>query len=164
MLRCKRVFKWLKQVGKDFEFFADFFRFKKSIPDKVDLQFFAPRIGPAFGAGAKDWSGLGGNLPRPPKLLVSQLQRDTTQPLIPIVLHIYDESIGHIRIHANLVDAKCCKVLVRIEVLLFFFRRTAEIARAAMPIEKSPARNGDLPVLLEGEEIRLSEPKTRCDF
>ena len=39
MLRCKRVFKWLKQVGKDFEFFADFFRFKKSIPDKVDLHF-----------------------------------------------------------------------------------------------------------------------------
>ena len=32
----------------------------------------------------------------------------------------------------------------------------------AMPIEKSPARNGDLPILLEGEEIRLSEPKTRC--
>lgn len=31
----------------------------------------------------------------------------------------------------------------------------------AMPIEKSPARNGDLPILLEGEEIRLSEPKTR---
>ena len=30
-----------------------------------------------------------------------------------------------------------------------------------MPIEKGPARNGDLPVLLEGEEIRLSEPKTR---
>ena len=30
-----------------------------------------------------------------------------------------------------------------------------------MPIEKSPARNGDLPVLLEGEEIRFSEPKTR---
>ena len=34
-------------------------------------------------------------------------------------------------------------------------------ADCAMPIEKSPARNGDLPVLLEGEEIRLSEPKTR---
>ena len=31
----------------------------------------------------------------------------------------------------------------------------------AMPIEKSPARNGDLPVLLDGEEIRFSEPKTR---
>eukprot|EP00439_Symbiodinium_sp_Y106_P043440 s2875_g5.t1 len=30
-----------------------------------------------------------------------------------------------------------------------------------MPIEKSPARNGDLPVLLDGEEIRFSEPKTR---
>ena len=31
--------------------------------------------------------GLGGNLPRPPKLLVSQLQRDTTQPLI-LIVHI----------------------------------------------------------------------------
>eukprot|EP00931_Biecheleriopsis_adriatica_P000272 TRINITY_DN10029_c0_g1_i1.p1 TRINITY_DN10029_c0_g1~~TRINITY_DN10029_c0_g1_i1.p1 ORF type:complete len:203 (+),score=50.43 TRINITY_DN10029_c0_g1_i1:57-611(+) len=30
-----------------------------------------------------------------------------------------------------------------------------------MPIEKGPARNGDLPVLLDGEEIRFSEPKTR---
>ena len=48
-----------------------------------------------------------------------------------------------------------------------FWLESAEIfgvqgADCAMPIEKSPARNGDLPVLLEGEEIRLSEPKTRC--
>lgn len=33
-----------------------------------------------------------------------------------------------------------------------------------MPIEKGPARNGDLPVLLDGEEIRFSEPKTRREW
>lgn len=63
------------------------FQIQKIDLDKVDLHS-APRI-PCIWSWCKIFPtiGLGGNLPRPPKLLVSQLQRDTTQPLI-LILHI----------------------------------------------------------------------------